>query len=447
MAWESGWASAHLRDPQGFDSRAMPLHKKITAIVVFAFCGFFGGYAGQAHAAYDGIANISVSQTTCGGYACLVVSQTGGTSYDFAYAQYLWNGNIAGAVVTSNGTINHGTPWAWSGDFFGYSYMSTHYGRYDMWLATSACNQDGGSDNGIATPNASSCHWTHFYVDWQGSGGSPTDAVIPPDPSVSRITSVSPSGTISSTSPLTITVSADIHAADVASSTANGGLLRIFSWVGGIDTAFQSPSHAFTVSAGGATTTTYQVNTDLPAGNFKIYASIYALDAYGAFGPTYSATTTFFTLNESYFQHLTGTTTPTNLAYKNAPCGITDVSGCIQNALAFLFYPTVSPGQAFTTVSSAAQGKFPFVYVYQLGAIRTSLLTASSTAPTGLTVNLWKLPNAATSTIELISETKVAAVPFSGTIYTVLTWLIWLGMAEYIYYRVIRMHDVNTPPT
>jgi len=100
---------------------------------------------------------------------------------------------------------------------------------------------------------------------------------------------------------------------------------------------------------------------------------------------------------------------------------------------------------AYCFFSDEARGKFPFVYVYQLGAIRTSLLSASSTAPTGLTVNLWKIPGQATSTIELISQTKVAAVPFSGTIYTILTWLIWLLMAEYIYVRVIKMHDTTTP--
>jgi len=430
-----------IRDPKGFASRAMPLHKKITAVVVFALCGFLGGFISQAQA----ITSVSVS----GGYLSVDSSSIPTQRFYFMNSGTFSSVDRATALSklvnctdTSCAGFTSGNGYSVPYTFPGFSGASSYLGGTTGYYAF-ALDVDGSPFDITTAP----VKGTFYY-----NGSVPSSVVLdsggtPSDPSVSSITSTSPVGTISSSSPLTIVIGADIHAADVASSTANGGLLRIFSWVGGVDTAFVSPSHAWTVTAGGATTTSYQVTTDLPAGNFKIYASIYALDQYGAFGPTYSATTTFFTLNSSYFEHLTGTSTPANLGYKNAPCGISDLSGCFQNAIAFLFYPSVSPGQAVSTVSSAAQGKFPFVYVYQLGAIRTSLLTASSTAPTGLTVNLWKLPNTATSTIELISATKVAAVPFSGTIYTVLTWLIWLGMAEYIYYRVIRMHDVNTPPT
>ena len=432
----------------------MPLHKKITAIVVFALCGFAGGWISQANATIIGsqydTSVLTTGHNCFGSYNCESIG-TGWTQTPDALSFYVTNWTASGAETV--GLWSVGFAWACSINV-GISHPLV---AYTGWVTASLLHDSGSTNPQCGSAmNPALTYQVVTDMPTRGSSSAGADmayelsnnpSFVGPAPTVTSIDSTSPSGTISSSSPLTITVSATIASADLASSTANGGTLRLFSWVGGIDTAFVSPSHSVSMVASGATTTTYTVNTDLPAGKFKIYASVYALDSYGAFGPTYAATTTFFTLNSSYFEHLVGTSTPANLAYKNAPCGITDVSGCIQNALAFLFYPTVSPGQAFTTVSSAAQGKFPFVYVYQLGAIRTSLLSSSSTAPTGLTINLWKIPNHATSTIELISQTKVAAVPFAGTIYTVLTWLIWLGMAEYIYYRVIRMHDVNTPPT
>jgi len=124
-------------------------------------------------------------------------------------------------------------------------------------------------------------------------------------------------------------------------------------------------------------------------------------------------------------------------------CGLTDLGGCLQNMVVWLFYPTPDTLAQFSSVN--LNGKFPFTYIYQIGQIRNSLFTSTTTVSTALTVNLWKIGNAATSTIELISRDKVSAVPFSGTIYTVLTFLIWILMAEYIYYRVIRIHDVTTP--
>jgi len=125
------------------------------------------------------------------------------------------------------------------------------------------------------------------------------------------------------------------------------------------------------------------------------------------------------------------------------PCSLTQFSGCIKNAFVWLLYPSSDSLDQCSGISF--QGKFPYVYMYQLGAIRSNFLSASSTAPTALTINIWKIPGQATSTLTLISESMVASVPFAGTINTVLLGLIWLLTAEFIYYRVIRIHDTHTP--
>jgi len=36
-------------------------------------------------------------------------------------------------------------------------------------------------------------------------------------------------------------------------------------------------------------------------------------------------------------------------------------------------------------------------------------------------------------------------IPLSSEVKTILTWLLWFMVAEFVYYRVIRAHDVNTP--
>jgi len=128
------------------------------------------------------------------------------------------------------------------------------------------------------------------------------------------------------------------------------------------------------------------------------------------------------------------------------PCGIDAIGGCVKNAFVWLFYPSESVLNALSSLTF--RGKFPFEYAYQIGDVRTALLSASSTASTSVTVKLWKLPYQATTTnITLLSRDLVAAVPFSGLIQGILAALLWFFTAEYVYHRIIKVHDSNTPNT
>jgi len=422
--------------------------KKIAAIILFSITGFLGGWTSQAQAApqvypyliddpTNGPTYLTIDHWSSTDLATICAS---GNEFN-AWTQVYVPGNITKTSATGSfcsnspqGTINTGSGF-FKGGQYGYSYGDY---RVDMYHSATLIAQ-------------------FFYTTTCQTSGCFT---TPPSSTASTtIDSITPSGTIASSSPITVTIGYHIGTTDYASSTAAGQTIRVLSRVSGTDTSFTSQSHTKTVSADGAGTFSYTIPTDLPAGQFSTYVSItsytgsptYNCDALATGGTCVPigginvASTTAWTLNTSYIENLLGTTTASNLVYKNAPCGISDLSGCFQNALAALFYPTITPGAAFNAIQDDARGRFPFVYVYQLGDIRTSLLTASSTAATSVTINLWKLGSSATTTINLISQSAIAAVPFSGTIYTVLTWLIWLGMAEYIYYRVIRMHDTHTP--
>ena len=62
-----------------------------------------------------------------------------------------------------------------------------------------------------------------------------------------------------------------------------------------------------------------------------------------------------------------------------APCGITDISGCFQNALVYLFYPSTASLSQYSTLWTRVQHKPPFGYVL---AVQTAVdgFTTSGTA-------------------------------------------------------------------
>lgn len=138
-------------------------------------------------------------------------------------------------------------------------------------------------------------------------------------------------------------------------------------------------------------------------------------------------------------------TTGTGLySYPEYECGITSITGCLKNAGIWLFYPSASSIEQFKSLGTTLQGKFPFAYAYGIGQMRNELFGASST-PQTISLNFKIIPGHGTSTLELISQDKLAAIPYASTVKTILGWILWLLGIEYIYYRVIRSHDPNTP--
>jgi len=419
--------------------------KKIAAIVTFAIAGFCAGFLGasEAHAANLGTFYLQFNSST--GYMEYYVPATGSSvsfASNFMGAQNGRGGCSFGGGAATVGTLvvvgppNNGGCYARSTPPYDGDYMTDMPNGTYVWRV-----------------NVDSDYYEDTFV-WSGSAC--TSGCPSPSTASTTIDSITPSGTIASSSPITITIHGKLGTADLASTTAAGNTIRLLSWVGGVDTSFISPNSTFQLLSDGSFTKSYQVTTTLPAGNFKIYASITSAGTYDCsavdtggvcvpIGGVNVSTTTFFTLNTSYFEHVTGTSTPTNL-YTPQPCGISDLSGCFQNALAAVFYPTVSPGAAFAQIGETAKGKAPFVYVYQIAAVRNELFTASSTAATSVTVPLWKLPGqTSTSTLVMISSTLISNVPYANTVKIIITAILWLLMAEYVYYRVIHMHDTTTP--
>jgi hypothetical protein len=121
-------------------------------------------------------------------------------------------------------------------------------------------------------------------------------------------------------------------------------------------------------------------------------------------------------------------------------CSITAMTGCIKNAFVWLFYPSANSVEQFKTLNTDLSGKFPFAYAYQAPMLVSKLFTSSQTASSTVAVSVPNFGN-----ITFLSASMMTAVPYASTVRTIIGWILWILVIEYIYYRVIRSHDPNTP--
>ena len=142
------------------------------------------------------------------------------------------------------------------------------------------------------------------------------------------------------------------------------------------------------------------------------------------------------TTNPYAVQLISGVASSTSAQASSLPCSITDVSGCFSNALSYLFYPDQNTFTQFETLNTTISTKSPFVYVYQMQALRNEMFNATPTGTTTLSVNVIGF-----GTITFLSKSMIDSIPFEGVIYNLLIALLYFGCAEFLYYNVIKMHD------
>lgn len=218
---------------------------------------------------------------------------------------------------------------------------------------------------------------------------------------------------------------------------------RLATTTGNFSFSFPYRDTTFQISA---TSTSYTLGT-----NTTFHAEIYQL--YSGFN-IFTYTGTLPSLITSTSTSVTATTTatvvsnnPRSLSGLPEPsdCGLSAITGCIKNAVVWLFYPSSDSVDSFKNLSSTLSGKFPFAYAYGINAMRMELFEATQTSTTTISLNFKIIPGHGTSTLTLLSPALLNAVPYSSTVKTILGWILWLLGIEYIYYRVLRSHDPNTP--
>lgn len=210
---------------------------------------------------------------------------------------------------------------------------------------------------------------------------------------------------------------------------------------------FTFPFYGLVTPYSGSTTTVPIISPYTLKATLSQYDENY-FDPFGSLGLDSSK---YFTLIDATSTVVTDLTvagwdpTTNPLTMPEYECSISSITGCLKNAFVWLFYPGAFATEQFKTLSTTMQTKFPFAYVYGINTMRTELFNATSTASTTISLNLKLVPGHGTSTLVLLSQEKLTAVPFAGSVKTILGWILWLLGIEYIYYRTLRSHDPNTP--
>lgn len=125
-------------------------------------------------------------------------------------------------------------------------------------------------------------------------------------------------------------------------------------------------------------------------------------------------------------------------------CSITSLVGCIKNAGVWLFKPDKDVIENFKSLNEVLPTKLPFSYAYDINEMRKELFESNATGTTSISLTFKIIPGQGTSTLELISKSKLEAVPFANTVKTILGFILWFLAIEYIYYRVLKSHDANS---
>jgi len=123
----------------------------------------------------------------------------------------------------------------------------------------------------------------------------------------------------------------------------------------------------------------------------------------------------------------------------NQPCGITDLGGCIINAVMYLVYPSSASLNEFNELYETMSGKFPFAYFTDFNDSVSAVFTAPTTEEMALTV-----PFGDYGDLQLISAEQIEAVPLTATIRTLLGALIWFMLGATIYRRTYRIFNQQT---
>lgn len=119
-------------------------------------------------------------------------------------------------------------------------------------------------------------------------------------------------------------------------------------------------------------------------------------------------------------------------------CSLTALSGCLTNAISYLFYPSTQSISNITSISDTLSTKFPFAYAYDFQQSINSLYSGEQTQSATISYDFNGLGE-----LTLISEEMLSDVPLSGTIRTTLSYLLWIMFAFLMYRRTLKIFNTN----
>jgi len=122
-------------------------------------------------------------------------------------------------------------------------------------------------------------------------------------------------------------------------------------------------------------------------------------------------------------------------------CNTFDIACYIKQAVMWLIVPTDDSITQFKSLT--LENSKPFSYAYDVPNLYNELFgnTATSTSA-GVSVDVKGFGNG-TSTITFVSESMLQSVPYASTIKTILGWLMYLLMFDYVYMLIRRMFSAS----
>jgi len=138
-----------------------------------------------------------------------------------------------------------------------------------------------------------------------------------------------------------------------------------------------------------------------------------------------------FTINKVY-----NNLNPSEFAYEE--CGITHLSGCLNNSLRFLFVPSQETIDEFFLSLDSLNTKVPFVYLTQGVDLINSIYSQSSASLPSISVPFLS------GSIPILSPSIVNSYPFVSLLRNLMAAGMWVTVLYGLYKMALGIHDKNT---
>jgi len=117
-------------------------------------------------------------------------------------------------------------------------------------------------------------------------------------------------------------------------------------------------------------------------------------------------------------------------------CGLSDLSACITNSLAFLFVPSENTFSSITSLNESLETKFPFAYLYDIAGVFEGIFTTSAANASEISV-----PFGDYGDITIINSSSFENLPMAPLMRGFLVAFLWLIFAVTVYRRTLKIFN------
>ena len=205
-----------------------------------------------------------------------------------------------------------------------------------------------------------------------------TSGYVPPAPvnTSTHIVRIIPENGTTTASTTAIGAEVYINSNDLSSTTAYNPQIQmtLTSPDNGTNLTFYFPSAAGSITTAGDQT--FSATTTLQDGLYNV-TTLLTVPPFGQFpGQAYDSTTTSFIVNESTFLALQSS----QYGIATTTCNVSNIAGCFQNALVYLFWPNASAIASYSTFQALIYQKPPVGYFSLVQNALNGVTSTSSTS-------------------------------------------------------------------